>query len=188
MRQRCCLALSPASRLCESPGAVAGLWQHDTAHEVLQSQHVISWGWCAWETLQNLSFCRTSAKQEVLSEARVHPEVFPCCAGFGVLSSLLKVGMLQAYMGSWASPSLLAVSCGCVHEGNMCTYSLIYLLYSYIQEHRSQHVSSEKLENCRGTLWANEAVSFYISGKLAPLFLPLKCSTLMLTSAQNEAW
>lgn len=127
--------------------------------------------------MQNLSFCRTSAKQEVSSEARVHPEVFPCCAGFGVLSSLLKVGMLQAYMGSWASPSLLAVSCGCVHEGNMC-----------LQEHRSQHVSSEKLENCRGTLWANEAVSFYISGKLAPLFLPLKCSTLILTSAQNEAW
>lgn len=102
-------------------------------------------------------FFRTSAKQEGSSEARVHPEVFPCCAGFGVWRSLLKVGMLQAYMGSWAS-SLLAVSCGCVHEGNR-----------RLQERWSQHVSSEMLENCRGTLWANEAVSFYISGKLAPL-------------------
>lgn len=46
----------------------------------------------------------------------------------------------------------------------------------------------QKLENCRGIVWANEAVSFYIGRKLAPLSLSLKCSTLVLTSAQNEVW
>lgn len=46
----------------------------------------------------------------------------------------------------------------------------------------------QKLEDCRGTVWSSEAVSFYTGRKLAPVSLSLKCIILVLTSAQNEVW
>lgn len=63
------------------------------------------------------------------------------------------------------------MSCGCGHEGNML-----------LRECRSHMFPLKKIENCRGKVWANEAVSFYIGRKLAPLSLwnaALQCWPLL---------
>lgn len=69
------------------------------------------------------------------------------------------------------------------HELWLCAGMLCAL-----REYGSQHVSSAKAENCRATVWSNEAVSFYIGRKLAPLSFSFKYIILVLTSAQNEVW
>lgn len=62
-----------------------------------------------------------------------------------------------------------AMNCGCVQE--WCVL---------LERTGVSMLPLQKLGNCRGTVWSNGAVSFYIDRKLALLSLALKCIILAL--------